>query len=254
MGCKVVPTDSLWVTVADGTRMCSKAKCDDFCWVVHGQKFYTSVRLLPIGGCDVVLGVEWLKSISPFEMDLNKLKMSFVMAGRKVTLRGITETGELKYISASGISSCAKKLECGFIGQLFYVTATPVEEEEVMAPELQRVLDQFAPVFDDIKGLPPIRRHDHRIPLKNGSDPPNVRPYRYPHIQKEEIEKQVSEMLSSGIIRPNTSPFASPVLLVKKKDNCWRLCVDYMELNALTIKDKLPILIIDELLDELHDS
>lgn len=113
------------------------------------------------------------------------------------------------------------------------------------------ILSDFAEVFEEPRGLPPSQDCDHTIPLVPGAQPVNVRPYRYTPIQKDEIEKQVKEMLDKGLIKPSASPFSSPVLLVKKKDGSWRFCVDYRHLNAITVKNKYPLPVIDELLDEL---
>lgn len=102
--------------------------------------------------------------------------------------------------------------------------------------------------------MPSRRLHDHHINLKEESGPINVKPYRYPHYQKNEIEKWVRDLLTTGVIRPSTGPYSSPVLLVKKHDCWWRLCIDYWALNDITIKDKFPILVIDELLDKLYGA
>lgn len=80
----------------------------------------------------------------------------------------------------------------------------------------------------------------------------SLRPYRYNYNKKEELKRQVTEMLLSGIIQPSQSPFSYQVLLVKKNDRKWRFCVDYRGLNDITVKEKYHIPIVDDLLDELH--
>ena len=94
-------------------------------------------------------------------------------------------------------------------------------------PLLNVLLQQYDDVFAEPQGLPPSRPYDHRIHLLPGTAPVAVRPYRYPQLQKDELERQCATMLSQGIIRPNTSPFLVLVLLVKKADGTWRFCIDY---------------------------
>lgn len=87
-----------------------------------------------------------------------------------------------------------------------------------MPPPIQQLIDSNADLFAEPSSLPPRCEVDHQIPLLPGSQPVNVRPYRYSPAQKLEIEKQVNDMLQNGIIRVSSSPYASPVLFVKKKD------------------------------------
>lgn len=114
-------------------------------------------------------------------------------------------------------------------------------------PEILHIRELYQESFVEPVALPPQRSIDHGIPLVPGAGPVNVRPYRCPHIKKQENKAQVSETLKMGIIRPSCSPFSSPVILVQKKEGTWRLCVDYRALNQITVKDKFPIPLIDEL-------
>jgi len=116
------------------------------------------------------------------------------------------------------------------------------------------LLQSYKDVFDDPKQLPPHQSYDHAIPLLPDAVPINSMPYHYSPQHKSEIEQQVQDLLSAGLIVHSHSPFASPVLLVKKKDGSWRFCVDYRKLNNMTIKNRFPMPIIEEILDELHGA
>jgi hypothetical protein len=101
------------------------------------------------------------------------------------------------------------------------------------------------------KGLPPSREHENQIDLILVSTS-NIRPYGYPFEQKSEIEKMVLDMLDARIIRPNRSAFSTLAVMVRRKDNSWRMCHDYKDLKKINLKDKFPIPIVDDLLEELH--
>ena len=128
-------------------------------------------------------------------------------------------------------------------------SSTPEPLPQFTSPE-----ENLSDLFSTPSSLPSARAHDHAIVLKEGTSPISVRPYRYPQIVKDEIERIIAEMLAAKIIQLSTSPFSSPVLLVKKRDGSWRFCVDYRALSQATILDKFPIPIIEELLDELHGA
>jgi hypothetical protein len=145
-----------------------------------------------------------------------------------------------------------KKGHSGVIAQLHAIQA---RETPPVPQDLQALLSKHQMVFSTPQGLPPSQGvHDHSLPLVPGILPPNIRPYRHPFAQKNEIEKMVQELLTIGIIHPSTSPYSSRIVMVLKKEGPWRMCPNFFALNKLTIKDKFPILVIDDLLDELSGA
>jgi hypothetical protein len=205
-----------------------------------------------MGGADVVLGIQWLQSLGTVAFNFQELFMKFSLEGKEIELRGITGKPG-KVISSNGMTKLLKKGHQGIIAQL---CSLDVQTSKPYIPQdLQGIIDKHSKVFEYIpKGLPPTRNHDHEIHLIPGSVPPNIRPYRYPYAQKSEIERMVEEMLEDGIIIPSQSSYSAPVVMVFNKDSSWRMCPNYRELNKITIKDKFPISVIDELLDELHGA
>jgi len=121
-------------------------------------------------------------------------------------------------------------------------------------PLLCRLLDKYSHLFQTPALFSPSQPTDHNIHLEPNSKPVNVRPYRYPYYQKQEIKRQGEDMLRCQLIRPIHNLYSSRVLLVKKKDETWRFCVDYRALNKITIKDRFALPTIDEILDDLGRS
>ncbi|KAL4272412.1 hypothetical protein GQ457_13G022950 [Hibiscus cannabinus] len=248
-GTEVVHTQPLAITVANGKKLYSSSKSNQLRWKMQGQEFMHDFRVLQLGGSDMVLGVDWLSRYSPIVMDFKKMTLSFEKEGQNITLDGERKPAYVRMVTGKRMMKLTGK-EPGCMGELYLLS---LEEEATEVPELlQPLLAEYATVFKEPKGLPPLRSHDHAIVLKPGTNPINLRPYRFPYHQKTEIERQVVEMLANSVIQTSQSPFAAPCLMVKKKDGSWRFCVDYRQLNAATDKNRFPIPVVEDLLDELR--
>jgi hypothetical protein len=206
---------------------------------------------IDMGGCDIVLGAEWLHTLGPILMDFKKLIMQSQLEGQQYKFQGIT-SGSPEIIISHHMEKLLKKGHYGIIGQLHSIQAV---ETPPVHPDLQAIISCLRTTFQIPRGLPPSHGdHDHSIPLILGSLPPNVHPYHHPFAQKNEIEKIVHELLEAGVICPSTKPYSSLVVMVLKKEGTWCMCPDFRALNKLTIKNKFPIPNIDDLLDELSGA
>lgn len=245
---------SMSVTLADGTILSCSQKVVNMSWQMAGEEFTSNFYVIPLGGYDLVLGVQWLQQVSPIWFDFNQRVVKLHWKGKTVQLNQELCTPKQVHIQLENDDRWLKKEESYFLVQLTSLESTEEREKDGVPAEVQELIHEFDDIFATPQGLPPSRAQDHFIPIMEGSKPVNANPYRCPYLQKSEIERLVREMLDHGIIQHSNSPYASPVLLVRKKDNTWRFCVDYRALNAITIKNRFPIPIIEELLDELYGS
>ncbi|GJX78069.1 putative reverse transcriptase domain-containing protein [Tanacetum coccineum] len=117
------------------------------------------------------------------------------------------------------------------------------------------IVQDFLEVFpEDLPGIPPTRQVEFQIDLIPGAAPVARAPYRLAPSEMKELSDQLKELSDKGFIRPSSSPWGAPVLFVKKKDGSFRMCIDYRELNKLTVKNRYPLLRIDDLFDQLQGS
>ncbi|GJS54986.1 putative nucleotidyltransferase, ribonuclease H [Tanacetum coccineum] len=118
-----------------------------------------------------------------------------------------------------------------------------------------RTQGDFPEVFpEDFPGLPPTRQVEFHIELIPGAAPVARAPYRLAPAEMKELAEQLKELSDKGFIRPSSSPWGAPILFVKKKDGSFRMCIDYRELNKLTVKNHYPLPRIDDLFDQLQGS
>lgn len=247
-------TPSLSIKLGDGSRSQSQGVVKGLELNIGEFKLSPEMHLFELGGIDVVLGMEWLKTLGDMIVNWRLQTMSFWSNKKWVVLQGI-DGCERELVALQCILS---KPKFNKPKELWGMDKRGVEGGTRLTAhqhkELGLILEQYAQVFQEPFGLPPRRNKEHAINLLENHGAVNVRPYRYPHHHKNEIEKQVQEMLAAGVIRHSTSSFSSPVILVKKKDNTWRMFIDYRALNKVTVPDKFPIPVIEELLDELHGA
>ncbi|GJU19843.1 putative reverse transcriptase domain-containing protein [Tanacetum coccineum] len=189
------------------------------------------IDLIPFGNgsFDVIIGMDWLPNY--------KAK---IICHKKV-VRIPLPNGKVLRVLGERLEEKARIL--------MSFKANERKQEEIV------VVRYFPEVFpDDLSRLPPIREIEFRIKLIPGATPVAKPPYRLAPSEMEELSGQLKELQDKGFIRPSSSPWGAPVLFVKKKDGSFRICINYRELNKLTVTNRYPLPRIDDLFDQLQGS
>ena len=252
LGLLVTPTQEFGVAIGDGRVLTSSGKCEDVKINIQGVGIREEYLVFDLGATDMVLGYTWLEKLGEMRINWGLHLLRFQIGEQWVTLAGDPDL-LCAQVSLRTMEKLCEKEDGVYLLELqaLFDNEEVTDKTPVEIPAIKKLLKEYHSVFNMPQGLPPKRTREHAITLQEGTSPINIRPYRYSHLQKNEIEKLVREMLQAGIIQPSISPFSSPVLLVKKKDGGVRFCVDYRAVNKSTIPDRYPIPVIEELLDEL---
>ena len=205
--------------------------------------------MLGIHDFDIVLGMDWL-SKNRATLDCYKKEVRLVSPEEPgVIFRGIRREIAPSRINAMTTSKMLWK------GCQCYLAFVVDRRQEGTRLEDIPIVKEFLDVFpDDISGLPPDREVEFTIDLIPSTEPISISPYRMAPAELRELKAQLEELLSKGFIRPSISPWGAPVIFVKKKDGSLRLCIDYKQLNKVTIRNQYPLPRIDELFDQLQGS
>jgi hypothetical protein len=220
---EVQATATQKVLVAGGGELHSAGCIPNCTFKINKTAFSHDCKLLDLKGYDMVLGANWLKAHSPNYYDWDKRRVSITVKGEWCTLLDSTKPPKNPIISAANCSKLIAQGAEAFLIRLPLTdkdgVTTSQEQQHLPIPAtVKDIMELFSDIFTEPEGLPPHRSCDHKIPIKEGSNPPNMRPYRMPHKQKNIVEELVPKMLKNSEIRLSNSPYSSPAILVRKKD------------------------------------
>ncbi|GJX36604.1 putative reverse transcriptase domain-containing protein [Tanacetum coccineum] len=217
-----------------------------------------NIDLMPVelGSFDVIIGMDWLRRCHAVIVCDEKL-VQVPYGNETLTFCGNESSNGRE--SRLTVISCSKAQEYMAKGcQVFLAQiSTKKEEDKSEGKQIKDVpiVRDFPEVFpEDLPGLPPARPVEFQIDLIPGAAPVARAPYRLAPSEMKELSEQLQELSDKGFIRPSSSPWGAPVLFVKKKDGSFRMCIDYLELNKLTVKNRYPLSRIDDLFDQLQGS
>ncbi|KAK8625979.1 hypothetical protein V6N13_133634 [Hibiscus sabdariffa] len=217
--------------------------------MVQGYVFPVDMMELSFYGFDVILGMDWLVEHRA-RVDFETKRVSLKLADD----HEVVVVGEnIKFLSNVVSALEAQRLmDDSCQAYLAYVMNPNMEEAR---PRDIRTVCDFPGVFpEELPGLPPNREVEFVIETHADSAPVSISPYRMAPKELKELKTQLQELLDRGFIRPSTSPWGAPVLFVKKKDESLRMCIDYRQLNKMTVKNKYPLPRIDDLFDQLRGA
>ncbi|GJR14087.1 putative reverse transcriptase domain-containing protein [Tanacetum coccineum] len=217
-----------------------------------------NIDLMPVelGSFDIIIGMDWLRKYHAVIVCDEKL-VRIPYGGETLIFRGDESNNGRE--SRLTIISCSKAQEYMARGcQIFLAQISAKKEEDKSEGKQLKdvpIVRDFSEVFpEDLPGLPPARPVEFQIDLIPGAAPVARAPYRLAPSEMKELSEQLQELSDKGFIRPSSSPWGAPVLFVKKKDGSFRMCIDYRELNKLTVKNRYPLPRIDDLFDQLQGS
>ncbi|XP_057990644.1 uncharacterized protein LOC131173015 [Hevea brasiliensis] len=198
---------------------------------------------------DVILGMDWLATYHVSLDCHNKVVLFKIPGEAEFQFQGDRSIASSNLIS---VVSARRLLRKRCKGYLAYVRDVQVEGAGL---ENVAVVKEFPDVFpEDLSGLPPEREVEFGIDLVPGTEPISMPPYRMAPAELKELKEQLQDLLDKGFIRPSVSPWGAPVLFVRKKDGSLRMCIDYRQLNKVTVRNKYPLSRIDDLFDQLQGA